>query len=47
VFAFPTKLILDLRDGPPGIVRFRHFGLTGLAAIDAQVEMMLAETTNP
>lgn len=45
VFAFPTKLILDLRDGAPGIVRFRHFGFTGLAAIDAQIKTMLAESS--
>jgi len=29
----------------PGIVRFRHFGFTSLAAIDAKIEAMLAETT--
>lgn len=44
VFAFPTKLILDLRDEGPGTVRFRHFGFTGLAAIDSRVEAILAES---
>jgi thiol-disulfide isomerase/thioredoxin len=43
VFAFPTKLILDLREEGRGEVRFRHFGFTGLAAIDSQVEAVLAE----
>ncbi len=43
VFAFPTKLILDLRGDGPGTVRFRHFGFTSLDAIESQVEAILTE----
>ncbi len=44
VFAFPTKLILDLRGEGSGAVRFRHFGYTGLTGISMQVEAVLAES---
>ena len=43
VFAFPTKLILDLRASSPGQIRFRHFGFTGLAALEGQIETLLRE----
>jgi len=43
VFAFPTKLILDLRGESPGTVRFSRFGFTGLESIEAKVEEILAE----
>ncbi len=43
IFAFPTKLILDLRGPAPGAVRYRHFGFTGLAGLEDQIAAVLAE----
>lgn len=43
VFAFPTKLILDLREGAGGQVLYRHFGFTGLAGIEGQIAKVLSE----
>ena len=43
VFAFPTKLILDLRGEGPGTVRYSRFGFTGLESIETKVEEILAE----
>jgi thiol-disulfide isomerase/thioredoxin len=43
VFAFPTKLILDLRGESPGTVRYSRFGFTGLKSIEDKVEAVLAE----
>ena len=43
VFAFPTKLILDLRTPGTGEIRYRHFGFTGLAGIEDQVAKVLTE----
>jgi len=43
VFAFPTKLILDLRGSMPGKIRYRHFGFTGLTGIEEQIAALLAQ----
>jgi thiol-disulfide isomerase/thioredoxin len=43
VFAFPTKLILDLRGEGPRNVRFSRYGFTSRESIEAQVEAILAE----
>jgi thiol-disulfide isomerase/thioredoxin len=47
LFAFPTKLILDVRqpeaDGS-ALVRYRREGLTSVASIEARVAALLAET---
>jgi len=40
--AFPTKLVIDMRQGHPGIVRFRKEGYTPAASIEARVEELLA-----
>jgi thiol-disulfide isomerase/thioredoxin len=40
--AFPTKVVLDLRDGGPGVVRFRREGYTPVASIEARVNELLA-----
>jgi len=37
VYVFPTKLIIDARDGAPGVVRFRREGYTPLSAIEAKL----------
>jgi thiol-disulfide isomerase/thioredoxin len=45
--AFPTKVILDVRQpGPDGAatLRFRREGLTTVASIEARVAFLLAET---
>lgn len=43
VFAFPTKLILDLREGGGGQILYRHFGFTGLTGIEGQIAKVLNE----
>lgn len=40
--AFPTKLVLDLREGAPGVVRFRREGYTPVGSIEARVADLLA-----
>jgi thiol-disulfide isomerase/thioredoxin len=43
--AFPTKLVIDMREAGPeggGVVRFRREGYTPVAAIEARVEELLA-----
>jgi thiol-disulfide isomerase/thioredoxin len=43
--AFPTKLVIDMRDARPdraGVVRFRREGYTPVASIEARVEELLA-----
>ncbi len=42
--AFPTKLVIDMRDAGPGemgVVRFRREGYTSTASIEARVEDLL------
>lgn len=40
--AFPTKLVIDMRESGPGVLRFRREGYTPAASIDARVEELLA-----
>jgi thiol-disulfide isomerase/thioredoxin len=40
--AFPTKLIIDMREAGPGVLRFRHEGYTPVASIEARVAELLA-----
>lgn len=43
--AFPTKLVIDMREageGEAGIIRFRKEGLTTVSSIEARVEELLA-----
>ena len=40
--AFPTKLIIDMRDAGPGALRFRREGYTPSASIEARIEELLA-----
>jgi thiol-disulfide isomerase/thioredoxin len=41
--AFPTKIVLDLRGGAPGVIRFRREGYTSVESIEARVADLLAE----
>jgi thiol-disulfide isomerase/thioredoxin len=45
--SFPTKLIIDMRGGDPGVVRFRREGYTPVASIEARVEELLEEAAEP
>jgi thiol-disulfide isomerase/thioredoxin len=40
--AFPTKLVIDMRGGGPGIVRYRREGYTPVKSIEARVAEVLA-----
>jgi thiol-disulfide isomerase/thioredoxin len=40
--AFPTKLVIDMRQPGPAVVRFRREGYTPAASIEARVEELLA-----
>ena len=40
--AFPTKLVIDMREADPGVVRFRREGYTPVASIEARVEELLS-----
>jgi thiol-disulfide isomerase/thioredoxin len=40
--AFPTKLVIDMREKGPGVVRFRREGYTPTASIEARVAELLA-----
>ncbi len=40
--AFPTKLIIDMREAGPGVLRFRREGYTPVASIEARVAELLA-----
>lgn len=45
VVAFPTKLVIDMREAGPGrtgVVKFRREGYTPTASIEARVEELLA-----
>jgi len=42
VAAFPTKLVIDMREPGPGVLRFRRAGYTPVASIEARVEELLA-----
>jgi len=47
VVAFPTKLVIDMREAArddTGVVRFRSEGYTSAASIEARVEELLAAT---
>jgi thiol-disulfide isomerase/thioredoxin len=41
VSAFPTKLIIDMRSGGKGTLRFRRDGYTGVQSIEAKVKEIL------
>ncbi len=41
IMSFPTKLIIDMREGR-GTVRFRREGLTDIGSLEARVEELLA-----
>lgn len=41
--SFPTKLVIDMRQGAPGTVRFRREGYTPVASIEARVAELLEE----
>jgi thiol-disulfide isomerase/thioredoxin len=41
--SFPTKLVIDMRPGAPGVVRFRREGYTPVASIEARVEELLEQ----
>jgi thiol-disulfide isomerase/thioredoxin len=43
VVAFPTKLVIDMRKGAPGKVRFRREGYTPVASLERRVKALLAE----
>jgi thiol-disulfide isomerase/thioredoxin len=43
VVAFPTKLVIDMRAGAPGVVRFRREGYTSVPSIEARVKALLSE----
>jgi thiol-disulfide isomerase/thioredoxin len=43
--AFPTKLIIDMREAGPGVLRFRREGYTPVASIEARVEELLADAS--
>ena len=43
--AFPTKLIIDMREPGPGVLRFRREGYTPVASIEARVAELLADAS--
>jgi thiol-disulfide isomerase/thioredoxin len=40
--AFPTKLVIDMREPGPGVLRFRREGFTPVRSIEERVEELLA-----
>jgi thiol-disulfide isomerase/thioredoxin len=40
--AFPTKLVIDMREAGPGVLRFRREGYTPVRSIEERVEELLA-----
>jgi len=44
LFAFPTKLIVDMRGERPGVVRFRKTGYTSRASLEERVKAVLEST---
>ena len=43
VNAFPTKLVIDMRGGGDGMVRFRRDGYTPMPSVEARVQELLDE----
>jgi len=43
--AFPTKLIIDMRETGPGVVCFRREGYTRVASIEARIAELLADVS--
>ena len=46
VNALPTKVVIDMRGGGPGVVRFRRDGFTEVKSIEARLDDLLHETGN-
>jgi thiol-disulfide isomerase/thioredoxin len=44
LFAFPTKLIVDMRGEQPGVVRFRKTGYTTRASLEDRVKAVLGSS---
>ena len=42
--AFPTKLVIDMRQTGPGVVRFRREGAASVKSLEARVAELLAES---
>lgn len=44
--AFPTKLVIDMRGEPPGVVRYRRTGYTSRASLEDRVKALVEGATS-